>query len=192
MNSPGSILIVDDNPQNIQVLGAILQTANHSLSIVMNGADALSYLKTTSVDLVLLDVMMPGLSGFEVCEKIKADPNLKDIPVIFLTAKSDLGDLIKGFEAGAVDYVTKPFQAAELLARVKTHIALHRSTQEIIRLQGILPICSCCRKIRDDDGYWQQVEEYLVAHTEVRFSHGICNDCVRTLYPDIADRVLAQ
>ena len=188
MNHKGSILIVDDNPQNLQVLGSLLQKEGHSISVAMNGPDAIAFLADHAVDLVLLDVMMPGMSGFEACEKLKANPHTKDIPVIFVSARIETQDIVRGFEAGGVDYVTKPFNPPELLARVRTHVALQKARSEIVGLRSILPICSSCKKIRDDDGYWQQVEEYVSSHADVRFSHGICHDCMRKLYPDIADR----
>ena len=189
MSSPGSILIVDDTPQNIQVLGSLLHRENYSVSVVLNGRDALKMVEKTKFDLILLDVMMPEMNGLEVCEKLKLDPRVGNIPVIFLTARSDSADILKGFEVGGVDYVTKPFQGAELLARVKTHISLHRARREIEHLRALLPICSGCKKIRNDGGFWQQVEEYFAEHSDVQFTHGICQDCVRKLYPEIADKL---
>jgi len=186
-SDPGSILIVDDNSRNIQVVASILKQDGHSITIAMNGQNALECLRNTPIDLVLLDVTMPGMDGFEVCERIKADPHTQSIPVIFLTARSDLEDLVKGFEVGGIDYVCKPFRSVELLARVRTHVSLHKARHEIQHLRGILPICASCRKIRNDDGYWQQVEVYFAKRTDLSFSHGICEDCARKLYPDIAD-----
>lgn len=192
MTAPGSILIVDDNPRNIQVLGAILRQEGYSLSLVTSGSDALALLKGVQVDLVLLDVMMPGMSGFDVCRELKKEPRTREIPVIFLTALSDTEHMLEGFAVGGVDYVTKPFKAAELLARVKVHVSLRRAHQEIVRLQEILPICASCKKIRDDDGFWVQVEKYLSERADLRFSHGICPDCIQKLYPELAERMDAR
>ncbi|MCP4692022.1 MAG: response regulator transcription factor, partial [Desulfobacterales bacterium] len=100
-----------------------------------------------------------------------------DIPVIFITAKTETDDIVKGFDAGGVDYITKPFNSAELLARVRTHI-------EVEALRGLLPICANCKKIRDDEGYWKQIEAYIERHAQVTFSHGICPGCMKKLYGD--------
>ncbi len=122
-----AILIVDDVVDNIQVAMNILKEDNYEFSYALNGEDALKLLKGATFDLVLLDIMMPGIDGYEVCRRIKADPLLLDIPVVFLTAKVDIDSLSTAFEAGGVDYITKPFQADELLARVKTHINFYRA-----------------------------------------------------------------
>ena len=109
--------------------------------------------------------------------KFKEVPRNKNVPVIFLTAKSETEDIVRGFTCGAVDYISKPFHAAELLARVQTHIELKRAREEIISLKGLLPICAGCKKIRDDDGFWLRVEAYLTTHTDVELTHGLCPDC---------------
>ena len=127
------ILIVDDIPTNIQVLGSVLRKAGYEVAFTDNGKDAINKAKANQYDLILLDIMMPNMDGFEVCKILKGLPLSKDIPVIFLTAKTDSESLIKAFELGAVDYLTKPFKAAELLARVKTHISLKYTTEELIK-----------------------------------------------------------
>lgn len=126
-----SILIVDDVPKNIQVVANILQPRGYRMAFAQDGKTALRMIGDAPFDLVLLDVMMPGLDGFAVCEELKKDPELREIPVIFLTARSETEDIVKGFEKGAVDYVTKPFNSAELLARVKTHLELKRSREQL-------------------------------------------------------------
>lgn len=125
------ILIVDDNPENIQVLGKLLQNEDYSVDFAMDGQAALEWVDKKDFDLILLDVMMPEMNGFEVCERIKADPEKQKIPVVFLTAKTDLESTIKGFCAGAVDYVNKPFNKEELLARVSTQLELKKARDEI-------------------------------------------------------------
>lgn len=116
------ILIVDDVPKNIQVLGTLLNKFECELAVAMNGQQALDTVKKIMPDLILLDIMMPQMDGHEVCRRLKNDEVTKDIPIIFLTAKIETEDVVKGFELGAVDYVTKPFIGRELLARVKTHL----------------------------------------------------------------------
>lgn len=127
------ILIVDDIPANIQVLGNVLRKAGYEVAFTDNGMDAIVKTKNFGFDLILLDVMMPQMDGFEVCARLKENPTTKDIPVIFLTAKSDSESLVKGFELGAVDYLTKPFKAPELLVRVHTHLALKHASEELFK-----------------------------------------------------------
>ncbi|MDH5721142.1 MAG: hybrid sensor histidine kinase/response regulator [Spirochaetia bacterium] len=127
----GSILIVDDTPENIQVLGGLLESKNYKVYAAQNGAQALKVADQKLHDIILLDVMMPELNGFETCQKLKESEKTKDIPVIFLTAKTELDDIMKGFECGGVDYVTKPFNSAELLKRIETHIELRNSTEAL-------------------------------------------------------------
>jgi putative two-component system response regulator len=119
-----SILIVDDQPINIQILGKRLQLENYSIMAAMNGKIALEMVEEKKPDLILLDIMMPEMSGFEVCERLKSNPETQTIPIIFITAKTDPEDIVKGFKLGAVDYVSKPFNYAELSARIKTHTEL--------------------------------------------------------------------
>lgn len=124
-NSAGArILVVEDTPANIQTLAAILKEKGFQLSVATNGRQALEVLGRVRPDLILLDVMMPEMDGFETCRRIKANESLRDIPIIFLTAKTEPADIVAGFELGAVDYVGKPFNAHELLARVNTHLTL--------------------------------------------------------------------
>jgi len=127
------ILVVDDTPGNIQTVATILKAQGYQLSVATNGHQALDVLQRIHPDLILLDVMMPDLDGFETCRRIKNSETWRDIPIIFLTAKTETTDIVKGFEVGAVDYVAKPFNAHELLARVSTHVTvdqLRRSLAE--------------------------------------------------------------
>ena len=118
------ILIVDDTPANIQTLSVILKQKGYRLSVATNGRQALEFLTRLQPDLILLDVMMPEMDGFETCRQIRANPKWCEIPIIFLTAKTDTEDIVRGFELGAVDYVAKPFNPHELLARVNTHLTI--------------------------------------------------------------------
>jgi DNA-binding response OmpR family regulator len=207
------ILVVDDIKKNIQVLGSILGKEGYAVSYATDGDKALDMTTTEDFDLILLDVMMPGMDGFEVCRRLKKQPQTQEIPILFLTAKSEQDDIIRGLEHGAVDYLTKPFNTAELIVRVKTQISLRQAQRiilernaelekkneelerlivenkqaksEINTLRGILPICSHCKKIRNDKGYWTTIESYISKHSEAEFSHGMCLDCAKKLYPDI-------
>lgn len=130
-NKDFRILIVDDVPKNIQVLGNILINEKYQISYTQDGNHALALIKKNKFDLILLDIMMPEIDGYEVCKKIMADPETAEIPVIFLTAKADKESVIKGFKLGARDYVTKPFNAEELLARVRTHLELKDKNEQL-------------------------------------------------------------
>ena len=207
------ILIVDDIAKNIQVLGSLLAKDNYAISYATHASQALAMVETEDYDLILLDIMMPELDGYEVCRRIKMIPGKKDIPIIFLTARIEKQDIVEGFNAGAVDYITKPFNSAELKARVLTHVQLkiardriaeqnselreknsrlvtlnrelHDALERIKTLEGIVPICCICKNIRDDQGYWARIEEFIAKHSDVIFSHGICPDCAKKHYPDV-------
>ena len=122
--SNSRILIVDDTPANIQTLAAILKGEGYQISVATNGKQALDVLARVQPDLILLDVMMPEMDGHETCRRLKAAEQWREIPVIFLTAKTETADVVQGFELGAVDYVAKPFNPHELLARVNTHLTV--------------------------------------------------------------------
>ncbi len=129
------VLVVDDIADNVQMVTEILETENISVTIARSGRQALKFAAMKLPDLILLDIAMPEMDGYEVCETLKKSPETASIPVIFLTARTELDDIIKGFELGAVDYITKPFNPAELLARVQTHLELKRS-RDIINEQN--------------------------------------------------------
>jgi DNA-binding response OmpR family regulator len=165
--------------------------------LASNGSQALEYAADEPPDLVLLDIMMPDMDGYAVCHELKLDPAMREVPVLFLTARTEPDDISQGFAAGAVDYIAKPFHAAELRARVRTHLELKLQRDELARrtaeleqalsqvktLRGLLPICAWCKKIRNDQGYWDKLESYLSAHTDARFSHSICPDCAARAFP---------
>ena len=127
------ILIIDDGPANIKMLEILLKAEKYKTLSASSGVQALEIIRDVVPDLILLDVMMPGMDGFEVCRKIKETESTENVPVIFLSAKTETNDIVKGFEYGAVDYITKPFNRIELMARVKTHIELKRSRENLNR-----------------------------------------------------------
>jgi diguanylate cyclase (GGDEF)-like protein len=127
----GNLLIVDDTPDNLRTLSGILTHQGYEARTVISGQMALTVVETVPPELILLDVRMPDLDGYEVCRALKANPATQDIPVIFLSALDDVNGKVKAFEVGGVDYITKPFHAAEVLARVKTHLSLRRLRQEL-------------------------------------------------------------
>jgi diguanylate cyclase (GGDEF)-like protein len=125
------VLSVDDISHNLQLLGTILERAGYETTFALSGSQALELLKTQQPDLILLDLMMPGMDGLEVCRILKSSPNYQEIPIIFLTASSESKHLVEAFSAGAVDYITKPFNVPELLARVKTHLELKYAKDQL-------------------------------------------------------------
>jgi two-component system sensor histidine kinase/response regulator len=132
------ILIVDDNPQNLQVLGSLLREKNYDIEFATNGKAALEWLGLQQFDLVLLDINMPEMDGFEVCQTIRSDERYNRMPVIFLSADSDRESILRGFEMGAADYVTKPFDSRELIVRVKTHLSLRESLDKLEKVNKYL------------------------------------------------------
>jgi len=131
--APASVLVVDDTVDNLRLLTGVLDQMGHEVRPVTSGPQALIAARHSPPDLVLLDVTMPEMSGYEVCARLKADPLLADIPVIFLTALSDIADKVKAFEVGGIDYITKPFHLEEVQARVRTHLALRSANLQLSR-----------------------------------------------------------
>ncbi len=132
------ILIVDDTMENVQLLGGFLKKEGYQISMAQNGLQALESVKVVPPDLILLDIMMPEMDGYEICKRLKADPETKEIPIIFLTAKIETEDILKGFRLGAVDYLTKPYNMEELAARSNAHLELRRARKEIEKQKTIV------------------------------------------------------
>ncbi len=201
-----NILVVDDIPNNLTILAEALTNTGYNVFVANSGDRALYQVEHHIPDLILLDILMPGLDGFETCRRLKAKPDTAQIPVVFMTALDDVENTIKGFEAGGVDYINKPFRQAEVLARINTHLSIHALRQQlevkntqlheknvqleealknVKLLSGMLPICSNCKDIRDDEGYWQDVAVYVRDHSEAMFTHSICPECNIKLYPEL-------
>jgi DNA-binding response OmpR family regulator len=125
------ILLVDDQPANLDVLYELLNAAGYRIFVAPNGPVALKVVEQAEPDLILLDVRMPGMNGYEVCQKLKQDEKTQDIPVIFITAENQTEGVVAGFQAGGVDYITKPFRDEEVLVRVRTHLRLNRLQREL-------------------------------------------------------------
>jgi DNA-binding response OmpR family regulator len=187
-------LIADDDAVSCQVLKHALVEWGYEVAVVRDGAEALDALqRNEKIQLAILDWMMPGSDGIEVCRKVKELSARSPLYIILLTTKGNKEDLIEGLEAGADDYITKPFDFDELRARLKAGERIVRLESELAHrvwelesthahlknLQGLLPICSYCKRIRDDKDYWHQVEHYIAAHSEAMFSHSICPDCYK-------------
>ena len=209
-----SILIVDDSVDNRMLFKYILENAGYSDVLTAGSAhDAFKVLGMENpseadsvVDLILMDIMMPEMDGIEACRQIKSVERLRDIPIIMVTARTEEKDIEDAFSVGAMDYITKPLRGIELLVRSRSALSLKKeidrrkyreqellnlnrelknSIETIKTLRGLIPICANCKKIRDDKGYWNQIESYIQKHSEAEFSHGICPECARKLYPEL-------
>ena len=126
------ILVVDDTPANVELLVRMLASRGYVSEAAGSGAEALAAVRNEAPDLILLDINMPGMDGFEVCRQLKSDPTLRDIPVLFISAQHESSDKVRAFQLGAVDYVTKPFQLVEVFARIETHLKLSQLQRELI------------------------------------------------------------
>jgi len=210
------ILVVDDSLTIRMQVKELLEDNGLQVLLAENGKRSLAVLAKENPDVILLDVIMPEMDGIEVCRIIKSDEALKEIPILILTTVSDVENKVKGLNAGADDYVTKPFEVVELIARVNAVLRTKELLEQLKReinerkrtekereiliqelkdtlikvktLSGLLPICASCKKVRDDSGYWNQIEEYVRDHSEADFSHGICPECMDVLYPGIVKK----
>ena len=203
------ILIAEDDPTSRMILRSVLTKSGHHVVEAPDGDAAWDILRGPDAPrLAIVDWMMPGLDGLELVRRVRQMPGSADNTksdgqgrpyLIMLTARDHKDDLIAGLDAGADDYLTKPFDPGELRARVavgQRMVALEdglvlkvrelsRALEEVKTLQGILPICSFCKKIRDDQGYWSQVEAYVTRHSGAQFSHSICPECMKKHYPEL-------
>ncbi|MFH1476437.1 MAG: response regulator transcription factor [Verrucomicrobiota bacterium] len=186
------ILIAEDNLTHQLMLKSVFSELGYDPVVTGNGLEACEImLKPDAPKMAIIDWMMPGMEGAEVCRKIKAAKSYEPLYLIILTSRDKPEDLVKGLQAGANDYMVKPYNAEELKARVgvgrrfvelQTMLTdrikeLEKAQTHIKTLQGILPICTYCKKIRDDKQYWQQVEAYVTEHSQAQFSHSICPEC---------------
>jgi CheY-like chemotaxis protein len=196
------ILIAEDDPIARRVLHRTLESWGHEVRVARDGLEAWDALQAAGAPrLAILDGRMPGIDGPEVCRRARALPWAVPPYLLLLTARDHPEEVVLGLQSGANDYLTKPFNRQELQARLNVAvqaIRLHQALLDRVReleealarvkqLQGLLPMCSYCKKIRDDQNYWQQVEAYLCAHTDARFSHGICPGCWESVIkPELA------
>ncbi|MGH9308309.1 MAG: response regulator transcription factor [Vicinamibacterales bacterium] len=186
-------LIADDDPVTAAVLGAALRRLTLEVVTAHDGAEAWDQLGGARAPaLAVVDWMMPNVDGIELCRRIRQTPAHAHMYVILLTARDSRADVVAGLEAGADDYLVKPFDAEELRARVRAGVriltlqkelterieALRETIASVRQLKGLLPICCYCKSIRTDADYWQQLEGYISDHSEAQFSHGICPDCI--------------
>jgi phosphoserine phosphatase RsbU/P len=186
-----TILIAEDDPVSRRFLELTLVKWGYEVAVTCDGTEAWNAFQLGMPSIAILDWMMPGVDGAELCRRVREIETTTPAYLILLTAKSEKEDVVQGLCAGADDYITKPFNRNELHARIKVGLRiaelqksvadrvaeLELALSRVKQLQGLLPICSYCKKVRDDQNYWQQVDGYISKHSEVEFSHSICPDC---------------
>jgi DNA-binding response OmpR family regulator len=199
MNKEFKILVTDDTPEILTMSTMLLRRAGYEVLEASTGRDCLDVTRVHHPDLVLLDVMLPDMTGIEVCRQIKSDKSLEDIFVILASGiQTSSEEQAKGLDTGADGYIVRPISNKEFLARVQAGERIKRAEDalrekekqqqtliyqleealaEIKTLKGCIPICSSCKKIRDDEGYWEQLEAYISEHTDAIFTHGLCPTC---------------
>ncbi|BCS53357.1 two-component system response regulator [Geobacter sp. SVR] len=225
-----TILIVDDELLSVEMLKNMLME-EYDVIMASTAGQALNIALRTPPDLILMDILMPDMTGYEVCQILKDTPACRDIPILFITILSEAENESYGLAMGAADFIIKPFNPTLVRLRVKNHLELkhqrdmlvsraaelqrvnldlaneiaerqrvqedhellirelREATANVKALSRLLPICSSCRKVRDDKGYWNQLEHFITEHTEIEFSHGLCVECAKTLYPEFCDRI---
>jgi DNA-binding response OmpR family regulator len=187
-----NILIAEDDSVSRRILEMTLVAWGYDVIGTKNGIEAWNVLSGEDApSLAILDVMMPEMDGFEICRKVRQMEHPTQPYLILLTAMSGKEDVVNGIEAGANDYLTKPFNREELRVRVGVGVQmlnlqrnltdrvkeLEEALSQVKQLQGMLPICSYCKQVRDDQNYWHKVEHYIASHADITFSHGICPAC---------------
>ena len=191
MPRPMTVLIADDDKLTLNVLNDTLTRAGYDVLTANDGDQAWKKLQQSNTSLAILDWLMPGMQGVEICQRAQKDPKLTNRYFILLTGKSKTEDLVEGLKSGASDYLRKPFDEAELIARVEVGARfielqrrlgerveeLEKALAQVRRLEGLLPICSYCKRIRNEQDYWERVDNYISQHANVRFSHNICPEC---------------
>lgn len=194
------VLIAEDDRVTGEILARTLQRWGHETTLVGDGARAWEQLAAATVPtLAILDWMMPEMDGPDVCRRVRAERPEANMYLLLVTAREGRSDVVAGLDAGADDYVIKPFDPEELRARVAVGVRvlslqqklaervaeLQTALSNVKQLRGLLPICSYCKRIRGDDQYWQQVEGYIAEHSGAQFSHGICPSCFEKLSAEL-------
>ncbi len=180
-----NILIVDDDATSRLVLEATLKKLGHQVTVAKDGAEAWSAFEKGSVPVLISDMVMPGVDGLQLCRRIRATDRPQYTYIILLTTVTGKYGYLVGMKAGADDFVTKPFDEELLAARLAVAERILHLQSQVKQLAGLLPICSLCKKVRDDQNYWHQVETYVAKRSEARFSHGYCPDCFKKMVREI-------
>jgi len=195
------VLVADDEPMGALMLSRSLERWGLEVVVAHDGEEAWRMIHDGGIAMAILDWMMPGADGPELCRRIRKDEGHAHMHLILLTARNSRADVVAGLDAGADDYLIKPFDPEELRARVHVGIRvltlqdrladrvaeLQEALTNVKQLSGLLPICSYCKRIRGDENYWERVESYITEHTDAKFSHGICPECYDTVMAQIDD-----
>lgn len=236
------ILVVDDDATEVMLLRRMLERSKYIVDTAVNGKEGLKKALKKTPDLIISDVMMPVMDGYELCRQVKKDKKLRGIPFVIISVLSEPQDIINVISCGADDFIPKPFERAVIFEKVtaslknessdvsqepveitagvedsirmlrtqpqkiinimltsykcsirkndqleKTNKKLYKALETIRTLKGLIPICSSCKKIRDDEGYWQNVEEYITVHSNAQVQEGLCPVCMREKYPEMYD-----
>jgi phosphoserine phosphatase RsbU/P len=196
-------LVADDEPVGAAILARSLERCGLDVVVAHDGEEAWRIIdQDGGITMAIFDWMMPGANGPDLCRRIRQNERHAHMHVILLTARDSRADVVAGLEAGADDYLIKPFDPEELRARVNVGIRvlslqdrlaervaeLQAALSKVKQLSGLLPICSYCKSIRSDENYWEKVESYLSDHTDARFSHGICPSCYDTVLAQFEGR----
>jgi phosphoserine phosphatase RsbU/P len=186
------VLIAEDDAVSRHILQATLRKWGYEVVVCTDGNQTWQVLQAENApQLVILDWMMPGMDGVQICRKVREAPQAHPAYIMLLTARERSQDIVEGLQSGADDYLTKPFDREELRARMQAGLRILELQSKLVErvreledtlsrvrmLQGLLPMCSCCKKIRDDSNYWQQIENYVTAHSDAQFSHSVCPQC---------------
>jgi phosphoserine phosphatase RsbU/P len=197
------ILVAEDDAVARKILAATLERLGWNVVTAKDGNAAWELFETlkgnSAPELAVLDWMMPGLEGIEICRRLRSTPGFEFVYIILLTSRGDKEDLADGLAAGANDYIAKPFDPVELEARVRVGVRmvslqrtlaarvteLEAALGEVRALQGLLPICSYCKKVRNEANYWEQVDSYLTSHSGLELTHGICPACLDKMMKEL-------
>lgn len=196
------VLAADDDPVIRAMVGQVLERGNYRVQLASDGTEAARIWLATRPQIVVTDRTMPGMDGDQLCRLIRGMTAARYTYIILLTAKDSAHEIVDGLDAGADDYITKPFDHRELLMRVNVGrrivaleatlaaqvSELQQALEQVRTLEGLLPICSYCKKVRQDDGYWREIEAYIEDHTDASFTHGYCPTCMEErVFPQIEE-----
>lgn len=196
------ILIAEDDLVSCRMLEVMLTRWGYRVVVARDGAEAWSHISVPEGPrLAVLDWMMPEMDGTEICRRLREMKNLDYTYIILLTARGQKEDIVEGLEAGADDYITKPFDQGELRSRLRSGerilelkqslalkvCELEEAIEHVTQLQGLLPMCMHCKKIRDDKQVWRRLEAYIEDHSAAKFSHALCDECLAKYYPENED-----
>jgi len=189
------ILVADDDPVTLRMLQVVLEGWNFEVIPARDGLEALSLIRERDVSIALLDWAMPKMNGVEVCRRMREAGGEHYVYIVLLTARDSKDDLVTAMNAGADDFINKPFHTEELHSRIKAGVRiielenrlakevkrLQQALEEVSQLKRLIPICMYCKKVRNDDDYWQDLENYIHEHTGADFSHSVCPTCMENI-----------